>query len=576
MRSSLRVCRLQLLLSGMLLTTSCDEEVSCVPAPSGLAAGPALVAQLAEADSRGGEAAAVSIYMQYAAGEPWTHYRYRLTAPGGVTSGLLAESADSVVLLPADGREARLVACMPAAALCQDDALGPVLRIDDWDCQDQVLARQDLLVARVDGLDAGQAATELSFRHVLSRVSFDVSLRQGSSLSLDGLDVSLTGANYPMTYDVLRDVMQCDATPLPAPVRLQVSADGRRAIALLPPHAGATGRKVSFRLRSGQCFTWAMPDDLRFEPGCDLTWRVVLDDRSTVDYPDDGILTIVIPEDADPMRCNVLDDYSIYELQHVDKLRIIGPLNAFDFEALLPWINRIKYNSYLDLSRARIVASAVSAKHDTWEDGLTSWIFYNGMIQEIVLPATVTRIETMSFMGNKDLEVITLPPGLKALEKSTFANCHSLREVHFGEELDSIGESVFTVCGFQELQFPPKLRYIGSNAFRDCKQLKALHLASPVVEIGPRAFQRCTSLSWIELPATLAKIGDYAFYDCGKVGVVVVHAESPPLITNLSIGADIRHYSDLYVPDASVKSYRESAFWSSFYTVNPITQLLTP
>lgn len=103
-----------------------------------------------------------------------------------------------------------------------------------------------------------------------------------------------------------------------------------------------------------------------------------------------------------------------------------------------------------------------------------------------------------------------------------------------GQPLIAIGESAFaTEAGAQieRLTLPPSLKAIEAYAFHGCGQLKKLHLPEGVERIGKYAFYNCRRLEEIHIPASATDLNTGLFLNCDA-------------LERLSFGR-CRHISDL-------------------------------
>ena len=78
------------------------------------------------------------------------------------------------------------------------------------------------------------------------------------------------------------------------------------------------------------------------------------------------------------------------------------------------------------------------------------------------------------------------------------------------------------------LYIPGTVRHIGAGVFRDCVNLKDVHLSEGVQTIGNRAFCKDSALTMISLPATVDSLGGYAFGVCPKLSSIYAFGENPP------------------------------------------------
>ena len=121
------------------------------------------------------------------------------------------------------------------------------------------------------------------------------------------------------------------------------------------------------------------------------------------------------------------------------------------------------------------------------------------------------------------IEELILPEGLKRIEGEAFKNCDSLRTI----------------------QFPKSLEEIGYEAFSDCKSLTEIVLPEGTKEIGIRAFAACKSLRVIRIPST-CHICEQAFEHCSEVG------KGPTIVNGVFFDAD--PYDDVIIVPPEVES----------------------
>ena len=114
---------------------------------------------------------------------------------------------------------------------------------------------------------------------------------------------------------------------------------------------------------------------------------------------------------------------------------------------------------------------------------------FNGpALTSVVIPNTVTKIDSSAFKNCTALTSIVLPNGLTAINGSVFAGCSALTSIVLPETVTSIG----------------------ANAFDGCTTLASINIPEAVVSIGTSAFAGCTSIVEIIIPATTS-VGETAF-----------------------------------------------------------------
>ena len=200
--------------------------------------------------------------------------------------------------------------------------------------------------------------------------------------------------------------------------------------------------------------------------------------------------------------------------------------------------------------------------------------FYDCSINEITIPASVSKIEAYAFEDCKDMEKINFSEGLKIIEDEAFIGCSSLKEIKFPETLEEVGNDAFKECekvnsiyipknlndidmvlafepgsltkitvsednktfdsrnncnaiietasnklilGTSTSTIPDSVSVIGSEAFCNCSELKEITIPASVKTIEDSAFYDCTGLEKVNFSEGLTQIGDDAFWGCSSL-----------------------------------------------------------
>ena len=149
-------------------------------------------------------------------------------------------------------------------------------------------------------------------------------------------------------------------------------------------------------------------------------------------------------------------------------------------------------------------------------------LYLNGeLIDELVLPEDISKINTYTFSGCKDITSFSAAAGLTSIGAGVFYECRNLSSVSLPEGLTSIGARIFYDCdSLSSISLPEGLTTIGAYAFYDCDSLSSVSLPEGLTTIGVYAFYDCNSLSSISLPEGLTTIGSHAFYNCDRLSSV--------------------------------------------------------
>ena len=89
----------------------------------------------------------------------------------------------------------------------------------------------------------------------------------------------------------------------------------------------------------------------------------------------------------------------------------------------------------------------------------------NAAIVELILPDSVTEIQTGAFANCDNLKKVVFPDRLEIIGKYAFSDCKNLKTVVWPKSLKSIDDNAFNGCGLTEVSLPETVEYIGSEAF---------------------------------------------------------------------------------------------------------------
>lgn len=177
-------------------------------------------------------------------------------------------------------------------------------------------------------------------------------------------------------------------------------------------------------------------------------------------------------------------------------------------------------------------------------------VFAETNVTEVILPASVTKIEAEAFKGCKELKTI-YGKNITVVESQAFYDCIWLKNVFLLSELKSIGEYAFYNAGSKQYVFTgstfslklkslnsiPKgvfmgssvsavefgnISTIGENAFLECNQLVNVYFDN-LANIPDGCFKGCESLYYVEIHG-LTYISTGAFSSCEKLITVNIPA----------------------------------------------------
>ena len=103
---------------------------------------------------------------------------------------------------------------------------------------------------------------------------------------------------------------------------------------------------------------------------------------------------------------------------------------------------------------------------------------------------------------------------------------------------------------------------IGQEVFRSCSGLTSVDIPDSVTSIGKQAFYQCYDLRNVTIGSGITNISQSAFESCTGLTSITVEATTPP-----TLGSNAFDWTDdcpIYVPSASVNTYKAASGWSTY------------
>lgn len=160
------------------------------------------------------------------------------------------------------------------------------------------------------------------------------------------------------------------------------------------------------------------------------------------------------------------------------------------------------------------------------EQGVTKigkYCFYDSSISEVIIPDSVTNIDSDAFMRCRQLKNINLPINLKYIGSEAFAGCSKLVNVCIPDSVTSLGESSFADCtSLEGLSLSKNISVIRYGTFQNCAKLSEFQIPNSIRQIGSYAFEGCNSLNNIIIPQNVKSIGNFAFSQCKNLNITIL------------------------------------------------------
>ena len=177
---------------------------------------------------------------------------------------------------------------------------------------------------------------------------------------------------------------------------------------------------------------------------------------------------------------------------------------------------------------------------------------YYPNITSIILPSSITNIESFAFENNRKAESIEMQNGVKEIGYAAFDNCISLKEIHIPSTVSHIGEYAFEGCSsLTEIEIPNGVTTIGSYTFKSCTSLKAIHFPASLTTIGGN------------VTPGLSFWGN-VFEGCTSLNKCYFKSNNPPRVFSCSFPNSIKA---IYVPVAAVNDYKNAEWWKDYSSI---------
>ena len=115
------------------------------------------------------------------------------------------------------------------------------------------------------------------------------------------------------------------------------------------------------------------------------------------------------------------------------------------------------------------------------------------------------------------MQKVTLPKNLVYIAGECFACCSLLKEITLPEELKEIYGGSFKYSGLESISIPNSVLVIGSEAFRECRNLKTVNIGNGVQVIKHNAFSNCSALTTVTIGNGIKAISSEAFKNCSSL-----------------------------------------------------------
>ena len=184
----------------------------------------------------------------------------------------------------------------------------------------------------------------------------------------------------------------------------------------------------------------------------------------------------------------------------------------------------------------------------------------------------ITSIPNSAFYNCSSLACVDGLSNVTSIGSCAFYYCTSLTRVDSLSSVIGIGYRAFYNCtSLTSVDGLSNVTSIGNGAFQGCSSLACVDGLSNVISIGNSAFQGCSSLACVDGLSNVISIGNYAFYYCTSLTKLVLSVSAPPQLGDSAFNSTT---TNIYVPDASLDTYRTATNWSNYASrIHPMSEL---
>ena len=429
----------------------------------------------------------------------------------------------------------------------------------------------DLLWATASS-EKTENAIPLPFSHKLAKINVTLVPEEDDD-DLNGATISIYGTKTSTTFNPTTGVIS-DATGEPQDIIAGVTTDDAYTASAIVIPQEVSGKFIKIT-HEGKTYYYTLASAKTLEAGTSYSFTLTVKGKQLINTgssinpwnPDSeegeegdaeedvSKLTVTLTEAG--TLGNYLTDAN---KDIVEELKIIGNINATDIQLLRNIAicngsgNPIEGTTgaliSLDLSEANIVEgggtyNGHSKEVSTINNVVTEEMFEYTNFHKIILPNNITEIKGSAFEGMKGLTTLVIPEGVITIGVEAFNCCENLISISIPETVTNIGQYAFDVC----------------------RALTSIKIPSKVTVIQPYTFNSCSSLESVKLPVGITEIGNFAFAGCKSLNEFHCKAANPPTINAYTFQSANTSNCTLYVPTASVNSYKANDYWKAFTNI---------
>lgn len=145
----------------------------------------------------------------------------------------------------------------------------------------------------------------------------------------------------------------------------------------------------------------------------------------------------------------------------------------------------------------------------------------NTKIKNLNIPSQIKVIGEDAFSECGNLERVSVPEGVLAIRNNAFYSCIKLEKINVPKSCLFLGSRALQNTAIETIELP-SITSIFQSTFNGCTKLKEIEFGDRVDSIDQQAFRRCSSLVEVNLPKNLTILGPYCFEGCQNLQRVII------------------------------------------------------
>ncbi|MBR1598679.1 MAG: leucine-rich repeat protein [Lachnospiraceae bacterium] len=187
-------------------------------------------------------------------------------------------------------------------------------------------------------------------------------------------------------------------------------------------------------------------------------------------------------------------------------------------------------------------------------DASTSCFKNKTFITKIVIPDSVTVIDTGAFQGCNNLMELNIPKGVTIVPQSMCLDCFALESIIIPDGVTEIGVGAFSSANnetmrLRSVSLPKGLVTLNKNVFKRCRNLTEIRLPESLETIGQSCFDDCISVQAIDIPAGVKELPKQVFSNACSLKTITLNEGLTTIGSQIISGN--RVLEKIYIPDTA-------------------------